>query len=139
MRNNLIYDSGEIGIAIVNATGGKVIHNTFFLNGESIRFARDRRHPESQNQVDVMNNILDGPIRAKTKQKGIIKGNFFLEPGMADHVFRNPSARDFRLKSTAFALIDQAVSMRSKVSIDYDGTFRPQGAGADIGAFEYRP
>ena len=139
VRNNLIYDSGEIGIAIVNATGGKVTHNTLVRNGEAIRVARDGRYPESQNQVDIMNNILNGPIRAITKQKGAIKGNYFLETDMAAHVFRNPSARDFRLKATAFALIDQAVDMQSKVSDDYDGTFRPQGAGADIGAFEYRP
>jgi len=139
VRNNLIYDSDEIGIAIVNATGGTVTHNTLFRNGEAIRIAQDGRYPESQNQVDVTNNILDGPIRAMTEWEGTIKGNYFLEPNLADQVFRNPSARDFRLRATALAVIDQAVGMGSKVSNDYDGFVRPQGAGADIGAFEYRP
>ena len=45
IENNLIHDSVEMAIAIVNVRGGKVYHNTLFANGQSIRVAPDKRHP----------------------------------------------------------------------------------------------
>lgn len=139
VRNNLIYDSGEIGIAIVNATGGVLAHNTLFQNGESIRIARDSRNPDSPNRVDVTHNVLGGPIRAMTDANGVVANNHVLVPGMAEQLFQDPVARNFRLKATASALIDQAVGNVGKVLMDFDGTCRPQGGAADIGAFEYQP
>ncbi len=139
VRNNVIHDSTEIGIVAVNASGGKIVHNTFFGNGESIRIARDGRFPGGGNQVDVSNNILGGTIRITGDYSGTTKTNVFLEPGMADQIFKNPSARDFRLKATASALIDRATDAQNEVPSDFDGKPRPYGPRADIGAFEYRP
>jgi parallel beta-helix repeat protein len=50
--------------------------------------------------------------------------------------FVNPSAADFHLTSGSRA-IDAGTSV-SMVATDADGVSRPQGAGYDVGAFEYR-
>jgi hypothetical protein len=49
-------------------------------------------------------------------------------------MFTNPSARDYALQSGVQA-IDAGYD--GLVFIDYAGNVRPQGVGADIGAFEF--
>lgn len=95
VRENLIYDSGEIGIAIVNATGAVVSRNTLLRNGEAIRIARDGRHPKGENKVDIVNNILDGPIRAMAKGNSVIKGNNVVAPGKAKQIIQDWSREFF--------------------------------------------
>jgi hypothetical protein len=50
-------------------------------------------------------------------------------------MFTNPAARDYTLKSDSPA-IDAGVAIGA-LKTDYSGTPRPQGAGVDIGAFEF--
>ncbi len=139
VRNNLIHDSTETGIFIVNTAGGEIVHNTLFSNGEAIRIAQDKFQTGGQNHIDILNNILDGPILITGDYRGALKGNYFLQSGMMLRFFKNPSDRNFRLNAGASALIDQAVKTQNEVSRDYGGAPRPQGSGADIGAFEHRP
>jgi parallel beta-helix repeat protein len=139
VRNNLIHDSTETGIFIVNTAGGEVIHNTLFSNGEAIRIAQDKFQPGGQNYIDILNNILGGPILITGDYRGALRGNYLLKRDMASQIFQNPSDRNFRLNSGASALIDQAVKTQNEVSRDYGGAPWPQGSGTDIGAFEYRP
>jgi len=67
VRNNLIHDSAEIGIAAVNVTRGKIVRNTLWKNGVNIVVARDKRYPQSQNIIEILENDLDGPIRITGK------------------------------------------------------------------------
>lgn len=76
VRNNLIYDSTEIGIAAVNVTDGKIFQNTFWKNGVDILVARDSRNPLSQNSVEITENNINGPVRIFDKtDKLTMRGN----------------------------------------------------------------
>jgi hypothetical protein len=48
----------------------------------------------------------------------------------------NPAASDYHLQASSPA-IDTGYDLTGLVSDDYDNNSRPQGAGYDIGAFEY--
>jgi len=54
-----------------------------------------------------------------------------------DPQFVNPESGDFHLTSTSPA-IDAGYNLGTSVPNDYDGISRPQGAGFDIGAFEFQ-
>jgi hypothetical protein len=57
---------------------------------------------------------------------------------VADPQFVNEAGRDFHLKSTSPA-INAATAGTLTSDHDFDGVLRPQGAAADIGAFELKP
>lgn len=57
---------------------------------------------------------------------------------VADPQFLNAAARDYHLSGTSPG-IDAAVPVSAVLGADFDGTARPQGAAADIGAFERVP
>ncbi len=59
-------------------------------------------------------------------------GNIFADPG-----FLNPWAGDFRLRSDS-PCVDAGTADRAPV-LDILGRSRPQGAGVDVGAYEYIP
>lgn len=138
VRNNIIYDAQEIGIAVVNVTDGKILHNTLSGNGEAIRVARDSRNPDSVNRVLIANNILDHPLRILSGRDAVESGaNPVVPEKEAAAIFFNAADFDFRLKPEAAQMIDQAVITGPNISTDFAGTRRPQGSAPDIGAFEY--
>jgi hypothetical protein len=139
IMNNLIYDSAEIALAIVNVQAGEVYNNTLFNNGESIRVAPDRRHAHSLGEADVANNILDREIMGPSRLTIAPRHNHVLAAAADDGLFVDAKARDLRLRAAATAVIDQGVDLHAEVRRDYAGTPRPQGRGYDIGAFEHRP
>ncbi|HEX6115170.1 MAG TPA: right-handed parallel beta-helix repeat-containing protein [Geminicoccaceae bacterium] len=139
IENNLIHDSAEVAVAIVNVRGGKVYHNTLFANGESIRVAPDERHPRSTSEADLANNILDHAITRLRLADVSSKNDLVLSDAAASNVFVDPEARDLRLRGSALAAIDRGADLGGAVACDHEGTQRPQGMGYDIGAFEYRP
>ena len=54
-----------------------------------------------------------------------------------DPLLVNPSSGDYRLKPNSPAI--HAADPTATATPDLDGTPRPQGAHADIGAYEYKP
>ena len=141
VRNNIITGAAEFGVAIVNVSGGKVMHNTFYGNRQSIAVFRDSRNPDSRNDVIVANNLLDTPLHQDNAQDSIRRqANPVVAPGDGAGVFRDPGAGDFRLFPGASAFIDAGVyTGNDEVQEDFAGTRRPLGGGPDIGAFEHSP
>jgi hypothetical protein len=54
-----------------------------------------------------------------------------------DPQFGNTASSDFHLKVGSPAI--DAANPSATLSIDCDGTARPQGPARDVGAFEYKP
>jgi hypothetical protein len=54
-----------------------------------------------------------------------------------DPRFVNAANGDFHLMTGSPAI--DAADPAATLSTDYDGVSRPQGAGRDLGAFEYKP
>jgi hypothetical protein len=65
-------------------------------------------------------------------QSLVIPNNLIMDPKLAD-----PPGGDFHLKPGSPAI--DAADATPSPSIDFDGTARPQGPRADIGAFESHP
>jgi Right handed beta helix region len=139
VENNLIHDSAEMAIAVVNVRGGKVYHNTLFANGQSIRIAPDKRHPGSTSDAAIANNILDHAISSFGGADVSSRNDLVLPDAAASDVFVDPMAREFRLRPSALAVIDRGADLGGAVACDHEGAQRPQGSGHDIGAFEYQP
>lgn len=83
VRDNVIVNSGEIGIAVVNVRDGKVTGNTVTGSPESIRVARDVRYPDGANEVVVENNTIDTPVISVDDPKVIVRANRIVAPGQA--------------------------------------------------------
>lgn len=139
IENNLIHDSAETAIAIVDVRGGRVYHNTLFGNGQSIRIASDERRPWRASEVEFANNALDHPITGFPSAGVSSTNDLVLSAAAAADVFVDPKARDLRLRPAERAVIDRGADLGGAVACDHEGTPRPQGSGHDIGAFEYRP
>jgi hypothetical protein len=138
IKNNLIHDSAEMAIAIVNVQDGKVYHNTLFNNGESVRIAPDRGYAPGLSEADLANNVLDHPLARPGGQALALRDNHVLGAASGRELFVDPGRRDFRLRPSAVAVIDRGADLGAAVAQDFAGTPRPQGRGHDIGAFEHQ-
>jgi len=97
--------------------------------------------------IEVINNILDNcessPIYfdGGVNQDLITRTNNLTDA--SDPHFLNEGAFDFHLTSASTNCINQGTTVSGpsgyspNVSVDYDGTGRPNGAAPDIGAYEY--
>jgi len=70
------------------------------------------------------------PQTPRTNSSGTVSNNIVGAP-----TFVNASTQDFHLQSGSLG-IDQGTTL-SSITVDYDGTTRPQGTAYDMGAFEY--
>jgi len=162
--NNIAYNNGTVGITIANwgrpavehpMKDIKVINNTFYNNGggdwgggivvenPNAKNVVIRNNICSQNlsfqiavepdvpaeNVTVDNNLIDG---YREYPWGEIYGSDYVE---GNPMFAHPSGEDFRLQEDSPA-IDNGSAVDAP-SDDFDGNPRPQGAGYDIGAFEF--
>lgn len=122
--NNVIYEN-----TIYNNAGGG--YGAIVLQGQSNTFIENNIIRSSNAPWDTSfetpalftNQICDTTIVGCTN---------------ADPLFVNPGANDFHLQSGSPA-INAGVTLGAPYNIDYAGTARPQGAGYDIGAYEFIP
>ena len=159
--NNIVYENQGAGIGVV-AWGGaanhqtsniKIINNTIYKNGYGgtwdnggIRLINpDARNIIVRNNICSENNqfqiaLFEGTnvivdhnlIDGYRGYPGEIYGDDYVE---GDPKFVNPAAVDFHLMLDSPA-IDNGSSVDAP-NVDFDGIARPQGAGYDIGAYEY--
>jgi len=161
--NNIAYNNRSVGITIADWGKSvaehpmkdiKVINNTFYNNGSGDWGGGiSVENPNAENVV-IRNNILsqnlsfqiaveaDIPAENLTVDHNLIDdyreypeeiyGSDYVE---GNPLFANPSRADFHLQEDSPA-IDNGSAVDAPGD-DFDGNPRPQGAGYDIGAFEF--
>jgi hypothetical protein len=161
VTNNVVYragtgpapSGGESAYACVNIGGSGlgtayVLNNTFYDCGA--RGNADSGGLAASTPVTAVNNIFyatsgESYLTPNTSAAWLAGSNNlfygagaapapFQNPVTSDPLLVNPAGLDFHLQANSPA-IDAGIN--SGVASDYDGTWRPQGAAYDIGAFEY--
>ena len=106
-------------------TAGLVIRNNICSDNHSFQIAIEGPDPGS---VTADHNLIDG----FQGYPGEIYGTDYQE---GDPLFVSTASDDLHLQSGSIA-IDNGSAVDAPAD-DFDGTQRPQGAGWDIGAYEY--
>lgn len=136
-HTNLIWNNAG-GIQVdYGAVGAKVYNNTIYKNnGYAIYLGKgtaDNNSVPSSGAL-VRNNILYANTSGITN---VMPGTTVSNNLIADPLFANAAAFDFRLRSGSPA-IDAGVSLSGEgIATDFAGSPRPLGAAFDIGAYEY--
>jgi nitrous oxidase accessory protein NosD len=127
--NNLVWGN-KYGVTVAyGVSGAKVYNNTVYANdGYGISI------DASSTGAVVQNNIVYENAWAEIHDEGSGTVQDHNLAGTDPH-FIDALAHDFHLQPTSPA-IDAGVTL-SEVPDDFDGVSRPQGAGYDIGAYEY--
>jgi parallel beta-helix repeat protein len=130
VRNNIVTDTADAGISVINTRDGKVYNNTLYNNG----FTPDVR--VAAVNLEYRNNILDRALNLRDGTTATQSNNLVLSTPTDSSLFVNAAGNDFHLNPTASTAIDQGFSLSADVPTDFEGTTRPQGNGFDIGADE---
>jgi hypothetical protein len=135
VRNNFFHrritQSGDVGITINNSAGTKVLHNTIVLNG-TYPNAIEYRFAGTSGGV-IRHNLSDAGVARRDGASGLVDGN--VTTARASW-FVDAVGGDLHLTPVAFGAIDQ-VPPSPDVPLDYDGSQRPLGPAADVGADEF--
>jgi len=154
--NNIAYNNPGIAMIMPWYSTGVIDNvlienNTFYNNGVGWqhRGGITLDYPPATNII-IRNNIVSQNNQYQISNRGVnaifennlingfrgypseIKGSAYIE---GDPQFVDPANANFHLKNTSPA-IDVGSSINAP-TVDFDGKPRPQGAGIDIGAFEY--
>ena len=135
IRNNFIYRhatvAGDAAIGVFDSPNTRVLHNSIVISG-TYPNAVEYRFGGTTGVV-IANNLLDAAITARDSATATLSGNYTTaSPG----VFVNPAAGDLHLKATASVAIDRG-ALQPDCMTDWDGSTRPAGAAADLGADEF--
>jgi len=155
VRNNIIDASSNgtyftgISVSKTNATLSpdqiEIYHNTIYKYADpNGQIWYGIAIPDTCGLVTVRNNLVEFPY--------VCAGHFSVYNGSPNTVFTdnvlnstvtfenpddpNPLLRSFRLHPNSLSAINMGYPL-SVVHNDFDGMMRPQGAGYDIGAYEY--
>ncbi len=142
--NNIVYNNAAIGIAIASYSTGPIDNatlssNTVYNNGLVDAWGGGIViEDKSATNVIIVNNIA---------YQNHARGNLITDNGGnsalfnnlvgINPIFVNAINHDFHLQSSSPA-IDNGSSFNAP-NVDFDGNSRPQGAGYDIGAYEFVP
>lgn len=164
--NNIIYNNQYNGIELASWKDDpalpaplktiKVINNTVYNNGHGALYDWGGiyvSNPEVENII-IRNNIISENVHWQIKIRSTVPTNAVtidhnLIDGFRNHPeevygdthiegnpkFVNPALADFHLQEDSPAK-DNGSSVDAPL-VDFDGITRPQGAGIDIGAFEF--
>ena len=139
IRNNMIYhrkydsaDRGDVGIALESSPNTMVYNNTVFFEHEYTN-SIEYRFSETNN-VYIANNLTNKRILSRNSGTATLECNY--ENATANW-FKNVISGDLHIIShEAVNIIDKGVHITG-LDNDYDGNFRPNGSGIDIGADEF--
>lgn len=144
VADNLVVQPGSLspkeGEGITVSRGSNegnsvsIVHNTIVsAPGTGVLFRLDLG-----NRNQIANNLLvevRRPIR--TPDEGVSVAGNIIVTELADAGFRDPFGSDFRLTASSPA-VDAGIELVGAPPRDLTGWARPDGAGSDAGAFEYR-
>ena len=134
VENNLFAESYYGAIALGgNSRNATIINNIIYYDYRIDNIARNDPVFGDIGSMDglVLNNNLHYPSTKRTLPSYDLNGLFGTDP-----LFVNPSHGDFHIRDNSPA-IDRGADLSAKYAYDKDGTARPQGAGWDIGPFEF--
>lgn len=145
IENNVVITDHWHGITVMGARNVRIVNNTVIDRNEdrpgppwiSITHHKDGRPPE--NSV-IANNLAEPRAAHRQDLFGLPKpgvtavGNVEITDRAA--FFVDPERLDVRLRAGSSAIA--AGSLRHAPATDMAGTPRPQGAGVDAGAYEWR-
>lgn len=133
MRNNIVVNCSDVGIYLNEALDCKVLHNTLYTLDDG--FGIDVRFAASQ--VEVRNNLLNGPIRERDGGTAILGVNVrSVGRAALDSWFADPGSLDLTLVGDGSSFVDQGET-GTGVGDDFCG--RARDPRPDIGAVEYGP
>lgn len=156
IENNIAFDNAGPCVNIFNSSNVTIRNNTCYQNvNDTYEATAGELNVDGSSNIQAYNNILNPRTGVKASRKGTTSSNISFDYNLnfggtayitgihdingKDPLFVNPSLNiltaDFRLKTDSPA-IDSALSTQSPAD-DYIGNSRPQGAGYDIGAYEY--
>ena len=133
IRNNMVHTSRDVGIGLESASGAEVYHNTVFI--ENYENAIEYRFAHTQDVV-IINNLTNGPIASRDGGSGRVETN--ATSAQASWFVQAAHGIDLHLATANPSAVDQGQALAG-VARDFDCDARPQGAGHDIGADEWRP
>lgn len=142
--NNLIYSCTGGGISNRHQapSGDKFYNNTIYGNGaEAILIDTNASNAVVRNNI-VYNNSSQitnsGTNTTFSNNFCGSAGTGCMSSPSGNPQFVNAGSADFHLLAASSA-IGQGTSLSATFTDDYEGTFRPQGANWDVGAYEYFP
>jgi len=141
--NNLFAHGGAWGLCVHQITGVEAYHNTFYDIAYHGAGFRDGATGIVRNNIfmNVESSYWAADGGQVTGDGNLMMGSSGPDPVGAhdlvdvDPLFVNAAGNDFHLTAGSPA-IDRGEA-RPDVAADHDGVARPQGAGWDIGAYEF--
>ena len=141
--NNLFAHGGAWGLCVHQITGVEAYHNTFYDIAYHGAGFRDGATGIVRNNIfmNVESSYWAADGGQVTGDGNLMMGSSAPDPVGAhdlvdvDPLFVNAAGNDFHLTAGSPA-IDRGEA-RPDVAADHDGVARPQGAGWDIGAYEF--
>ncbi|MGE0814222.1 MAG: MopE-related protein [Vicinamibacterales bacterium] len=134
VRNNMIVRSpgagGDVGIGIFDSPGTTVVHNSVWMGGAYAN-AIEYRFPDTTGVI-IANNLSDAGVWARQNATATLTNNVWTATAAA---FESPATGDLHLSAAASIAIDR-VPVHPDAPFDWDGSPRPSGLGADLGADE---
>jgi hypothetical protein len=127
---------GQILLWVDGGHSAYIIRNNIFYhpkNAAIFNAGPNWGKPGNVSNLLLENNLVVGAPLINHLQGAMLRNN--LESSLAG--FRNAGKDDYHLTSSSPAI--DAGSAEDAPQLDLDGLSRPQGAGVDIGAFEYVP
>ncbi|MFW6051709.1 MAG: choice-of-anchor Q domain-containing protein [Myxococcota bacterium] len=136
IENNVVITDHWHGITLLGARGARIVNNTVIDRNDTdpgppwIRVAPHKDGRPSEDVV-VRNNLTTD---LDLEGDGITEDHNLLVEALEDH-FVDPAGFDLHLLETSEAVDTGSADLAPEV--DRDGVPRPQGAGVDVGAYEW--